>query len=94
MWEKYLYLFVKTPLGLKKLLPVIPVRDPKLSASLYEMVLEKLLLHVETSCPEMEEDYLRCLRVWGSTDGLSKWCEIVEGEDREAGKRDLDYRYV
>ncbi|GMH85853.1 hypothetical protein TrVE_jg3964 [Triparma verrucosa] len=90
-WEKYLYLFVKTPLGLQNLLPLIPVRDPKLPPSLYEMVLEKLLLHVENDSPELEGDYLRFLRLWGTTEGLSKWCDI---EQTEQSKKDLEYRYT
>ena len=47
LWERWMYAFAKSSDGIFALSSKLPVRDPKLSSSLYEMALEKMMLYVE-----------------------------------------------
>ena len=48
MWERWIYEFAKIPGGLFVLRPYVPTRDPMLPQVLYEMILEKMLIEVES----------------------------------------------
>ena len=83
-WEKWLYGFSKSGMWLGHLLPYLPVRDPVLNQSLYEMALEKMLLFAElqeaSETGSFEEVYVRMVRSWGKTSAgweYVRFCQSV-----------------
>ena len=71
----------KTPLGLSSFWAAVPVRDPRLPSSLYEMILERMLVLCEAIAPELETPFLQALRAWGNTKALRDYIEIHDDPD-------------
>ena len=91
LWEKYIYAFSKTPIGLESFWLAVPVRDPRLPSSLYEMILERMLVLCEAIAPDLEAHFLQALRAWGNTKALRDHLEI---RDDEAGRKHLANRFT
>jgi hypothetical protein len=97
-WEKWLYGFSRDARCLAALVPNLPVRDPKLAQSLYEMALEKLLIFAEMT-EDYETAYIRQLRSWGPTAALSSYARMLPEKDfddvnYQKTMRDLHRRYT
>lgn len=79
----------------------MPVRDPRLPSSLYEMALERMLVLCEAIAPELEGPFLRALRAWGNTSALKEYLDAFLwrrdnpniSEDEVNSKLDLDRRF-
>jgi len=82
LWEKWICVFSKLPGGLYALREYIPVRDPMLFSTFYEMVLMKMLVEIEAqkgdSVIEQAKDiFLQAMLAWGPISAITERIRLM-----------------